>query len=59
MCIFQCVRYVVWRGAPSNSTVGDAPRLGVPADWTSSHQYKVTAANGVSKIWTISVVLNK
>ena len=39
--------------------VGDAPRLGVPADWTSAHQYKVTAANGASKIWTINIVLNK
>ncbi len=39
--------------------VDGAPRLGVPADWTTSHKYKVTAANGTSKIWTITVILNK
>lgn len=39
--------------------VGDAPKLGAPADWNQSHQYKVMAANGQTKVWTIRVVLNK
>ena len=39
--------------------VDGSPRLGVPADWTSPHKYKVTAAGGGTKIWTISVTLNK
>ncbi len=39
--------------------VGDAPKLGVPADWTQPHQYSVRAANGQTKIWTITVSLIK
>lgn len=37
--------------------VGDAPALGTPADWSSPHKYVVTAANGDTKEWTVSVVL--
>ena len=29
--------------------------LGVPADWSKPNKYKVTAADGSSKIWTVSV----
>jgi hypothetical protein len=39
--------------------VDNSPSLGVPADWSTPHKYKVTAANGTSKIWTITVTLNK
>lgn len=35
--------------------IGDAPTLGVPGDWTSDHQYEVTAADGTKKTWTIIV----
>lgn len=36
-----------------------APKLGVPADWTKEHKYKIMAADGTTKIWTIKVSLNK
>lgn len=36
-----------------------APRLGVPGDWTSEHQYSIMAANGTKKVWTVKVILNK
>lgn len=35
--------------------IGDAPKLGVPGDWTKDNQYEVTAADGTKKIWTIVV----
>lgn len=35
--------------------VGDAPTLGVPGDWSKPNQYKVTAANGDEKVWTLSM----
>ena len=35
--------------------IGDAPKLGVPGDWTADHQYEVTAADGTKKTWTIVV----
>ena len=35
--------------------VEGAPKLGVPADWSQPHKYIVKAADGKSKIWTISV----
>ncbi len=41
------------------SPADGSPKLGVPADWSSPHKYVVTAANGKSKTWTISVTLNK
>ena len=39
--------------------VEGAPKLGVPADWSTPHKYAVKAADGNTKIWTISVALNK
>ena len=41
------------------SPVEGAPKLGVPADWSSPHKYLVKAANGQTKVWTISVTLTK
>ncbi|MCM1031383.1 MAG: hypothetical protein NC410_08105 [Oscillibacter sp.] len=35
--------------------IGDAPKLGVPGDWSKENKYEVTAANGNKKIWTIVV----
>ena len=35
--------------------IGDAPKLGVPGDWTKDNQYEVTAADGTKKVWTILV----
>jgi hypothetical protein len=37
--------------APLNGS----PNLGDPIDLTKEHQYQVTAANGVAKIWKIKV----
>ena len=39
--------------------VEDSPKLGVPADWSTPHKYSVKAADGKTKIWTITVRLNK
>ena len=33
---------------------GSTP-FGVPGDWSKPNKYKITAANGSSKIWTVSV----
>lgn len=35
--------------------IGDSPALGVPADWSKSHQYEVWSASGKTKIWTVTV----
>ena len=35
---------------------GNSKPLGTPDNWTTEHSYKVTAANGTSKIWTIKVI---
>ena len=35
--------------------IGDAPKLGIPGDWTKDNQYEVTAADGTKKTWTIIV----
>lgn len=32
-----------------------APALGVPGDWTKPNKYKVTAADGTTKIWTVTI----
>lgn len=32
-----------------------SPKLGVPGDWSKPNKYKVTAANGTSKTWTVSM----
>lgn len=39
--------------------VEGAPTLGAPADWTTPHKYAVKAANGETKIWTITCSLTK
>uniref|UniRef100_A0AB33JJ36 DUF5018 domain-containing protein n=1 Tax=Prevotella sp. GTC17262 TaxID=3236797 RepID=A0AB33JJ36_9BACT len=39
--------------------IGDAPKLGVPADWSQSHKYTIKAADGSKKEWTLTVSLNK
>lgn len=39
--------------------VSGSPQLGVPADWTQPHQYSVKAADGKTKIWTVTVTLTK
>lgn len=31
-------------------------KLGTPDDWTKEHKFRVEAANGNSKIWTIKIV---
>lgn len=36
-----------------------APKLGAPADWTKEHKYKIMAADGTTKVWTIKVSLKK
>jgi hypothetical protein len=36
-----------------------APALGVPGDWSKPNKYRVTAANGTTKDWTISVTFTK
>lgn len=36
--------------------IGNAPKLGVPGDWSKPNKYMVTAANGNQKEWTIQVV---
>ncbi len=38
------------------SPLDGAPKLGVPGDWSKPNKYKVTAADGSSKDWTIEVV---
>ncbi len=38
--------------------IGNAPALGTPGDWSKSNQYKITAANGDKKNWTITLSLN-
>ena len=35
--------------------VEGAPRLGAPGDWSKPNKYKVTAADGSAKVWTVSV----
>lgn len=49
------VVYVTISTAAIIKPIGDAPTLGIPADWTKDHQYEVTAADGTKKTWTIVV----
>lgn len=35
--------------------VGDAPKLGVPGDWSKPNKYVVTAANGDTAEWTVEI----
>ena len=39
--------------------IGDAPALGAPGDWSKPNQYRVTAANGNEKVWTLTLNLEK
>ncbi|PKQ61342.1 hypothetical protein BZG02_16255 [Labilibaculum filiforme] len=42
--------------AATMKPVGDAPELGVVADYSVTPiQYEITAANGTSKIWTVTI----
>lgn len=45
--------------AATVTPVDGAPKLGVPGDWSKPNKYKVTAANGNSRIWTVTVNLQK
>ena len=53
------VVYVTISTAAIIKPIGDAPTLGIPADWTKDHQYEVTAADGTKKTWTIVVEPNE
>ena len=35
--------------------VGDSPAFGVPGDWTKPNKYTITAADGTTKVWTVTV----
>lgn len=35
--------------------VGDAPKFGVPGDWTKPNKYVITAANGDTAEWTVEI----
>lgn len=35
--------------------IGNSPTLGIPGDWSTPNKYLVTAANGTTKEWTITV----
>ena len=39
--------------------VEGAPRLGAPGDWSKANKYKVTAADGSTKVWTVTVAEQK
>lgn len=41
--------------AASISPIDNSPALGVPGDFSTPRKYRVTAANGSSKTWTITV----
>ncbi len=45
--------------AATVTPVDGAPKLGVPGDWSKPNKYKITAANGTSRIWTLTVNLAK
>lgn len=47
--------YVTISTAATIKPIGNAPALGVPADWTADYEYEVTAADGTKKIWKIIV----
>lgn len=52
--------YVNVSTAAKVEPVESSPKLGTPGDWSSPRKYKVIAANGDAKIWTITVKsLNK
>lgn len=52
--------YVNVSTAAKVEPVDGSPKLGTPGDWSSPRKYKVIAANGNTKVWTITVKsLNK
>lgn len=51
----KAVVVVTINTAATIKPIGDAPKLGVPGDWTKDNQYEVTAADGTKKTWTIVV----
>lgn len=53
------VVYINVSTAARVTPIEGAPKLGTPADWTSPHKYKVMAANGAEKIWTVKAALSK
>lgn len=51
----QLVVVVTLSTAARIEPINGAPSLGKPGDWSHPNEYKVTAANGTSKNWTISI----
>lgn len=39
--------------------INGAPTLGAPGDWSKPNQYRVTAASGDEKVWTITLTLQR
>lgn len=39
--------------------IENAVKLGVPANWSTAQKYRIKAADGTEKDWTITVTLNK
>lgn len=39
--------------------VAGSPKLGVPADWSKPNTYIITAGDGTTKEWTITITLEK
>lgn len=37
------------------TSVGDAPKMGVPGDWSKANKYVIVAANGTKSEWTVEV----
>jgi len=49
------VVYVQLSTAARCEPVEGAPALGVPGDWSKPNKYLVTAADGTTKVWTLSI----
>lgn len=49
------IGYTTISTAAKITPLDNSPVLGKPGDWTTPNTYKVTAANGDSKTWTIKV----
>lgn len=55
-CTVQNIAIMVGLETAARLTpMGDAPKLGVPGDWSKPNKYLITAANGDKAEWTISV----
>ena len=39
--------------------IGNAPKFGVPGDWSKSNSYQVTAADNSTKNWTVQINFSK